>query len=126
VSLATQQRLRQSGWLALLRNPIASVKRSVRGKLVGIVLLTTMLVLLVSGTAMLMHDLSVYRSSWASDVASEAAVLASAAAPALAFDDREAAERLLSCTRKIIVFTHSTACRMRTPYRIGLPRDRTG
>ena len=99
MSSVAQPHHHRSGWLALLRHPISSVKRSVRGKLIGIVLLTTMLVLLVSGTAMLMHDLSVYRSSWASDVASEAAVLASAAAPALAFDDREAAERLLTALR---------------------------
>jgi two-component system, sensor histidine kinase len=99
VSLVTRSREPRAGWRAFVRRPFASARHSVRGKLVGIVLLTTMLVLLVSGTAMLLHALSVYRTSWASDIASEAAVLASAAAPALAFDDREAAERQLSALR---------------------------
>jgi two-component system, sensor histidine kinase len=81
--------------LRLRRNPWRYVRRSVRGKLIGIVLLTTTIVLLISGTAMLVHDLSVYRNSWAADVATEANILAVSAAPALAFDDQAAARRNL-------------------------------
>jgi signal transduction histidine kinase/ActR/RegA family two-component response regulator len=73
--------------------------RSVRGKLIGIMMLTTVVVLLVSGTAMLVHDLTVYRKSWATDVASEASILALSTAPALAFDDRQAAQRGLNALR---------------------------
>jgi signal transduction histidine kinase/ActR/RegA family two-component response regulator len=73
--------------------------RSVRAKLISIVLLTAVLVLCVSGTAMLVHDLSVYRESWAVDVASEANILALSAAPGMAFNDPEAAQRSLNVLR---------------------------
>ncbi|MFL6578474.1 MAG: PAS domain-containing protein [Povalibacter sp.] len=71
------------------------MRRSVRGKLMGIVLLSTAIALLVAGLAMLAHDLTVYRQSWAADLASEAGILALSTAPALAFDDRATAERNL-------------------------------
>jgi PAS domain S-box-containing protein len=71
------------------------MRRSVRGKLMGIVLLSTAIALLVAGIAMLVHDLTVYRQSWASDLASEAGILALSTAPALAFDDRATAQRNL-------------------------------
>jgi signal transduction histidine kinase/ActR/RegA family two-component response regulator len=71
-------------------------RNSVRGKLVGIILLTTAIVLFLSGGAMLLHDLSVYRTSWASDIATEAGILALSTGPALAFDDHETAQRNLA------------------------------
>jgi signal transduction histidine kinase/ActR/RegA family two-component response regulator len=77
-------------------NPWRYVRRSVRGKLAGIIILTTIIVLLVSGIAMLAHDLHVYRSSWVADVSSEARLLALSTAPALAFDDRDTAQRNLN------------------------------
>jgi len=64
-----------------------------------VVLLTTAIALLVAGTAMLTHDLGVYRQSWASDLATEASILASSTTPALEFDDHDAAERALSALR---------------------------
>ncbi|HET9693510.1 MAG TPA: PAS domain-containing protein, partial [Steroidobacteraceae bacterium] len=85
-------RLRSFGLVALWHY----VRRSVRGKLIAIVFLTTLVVLLVSGTTILVHDLSVYRKSWAADVASEAGLVAVSTAPALAFNDHEAAARHLS------------------------------
>jgi signal transduction histidine kinase/ActR/RegA family two-component response regulator len=72
------------------------LRKSVRGKLVGIILLTTAIVLFLSGGAMLVHDLSVYRTSWAADVATEAGILALSTGPALAFDDHETAQRNLA------------------------------
>lgn len=82
---------------AIITTPRASILRnSVRGKLVGIILLTTATVLLLSGGAMLLHDLSVFRTSWASDVATEASILALSTGPALAFDDHETAQRNLA------------------------------
>ena len=75
--------------------PWRYVRRSVRGKLISIVFLTTLVALLVSGVSILIHDLSVYRKSWAADVASEARLLALSTAPALAFNDLEAAEQHL-------------------------------
>ena len=82
---------------AIITSPRASILRnSVRGKLVGIILLTTAIVLLLSGGAMLLHDLSVFRTSWASDIATEASILALSTGPALAFDDHETAQRNLA------------------------------
>jgi two-component system CheB/CheR fusion protein len=76
-----------------------ALRRSVRGKLIGMVMLITVAVLLVSGIALLAYDLSVYRTSWAADVASEAGILALSTAPALAFDDHDVAERNLAALR---------------------------
>jgi PAS domain S-box-containing protein len=80
-----------TSWEAL--KSVRHIRRSVRGKMVGLVLLTTFIVLLVSGIAILIHDLAVYRSSWASDVATEANILALSTAPAMAFDNHEIATR---------------------------------
>src|SRR5688572_23514451 len=74
-------------------------RQSVRGKLTAVVLLTTAIALLVAGFAMLRYDLSVYRQSWAADLATEAGILALSTAPALAFDDYETAERNLAALR---------------------------
>ena len=73
-----------------------SARGSVRGKLMRVVLLTTAIALVVTGIAMLTHELTVYRQSWATDLANEAAILALLTAPALAFDDHVVAERNLS------------------------------
>jgi PAS domain S-box-containing protein len=78
-------------WEAL--KSVRHIRRSVRGKMAGLVLLTTFIVLLISGIAILIHDLAVYRSSWASDVATEANILALSTAPAMAFDNHEIATR---------------------------------
>ena len=72
---------------------------TVRGKLLGIVLLTTMIVLLVTGIALLIHDLAVYREGYAKDVATEASILALSTAPALAFDNREVATSNLAALK---------------------------
>jgi len=85
-------------WQAL--SPIRRARRSVRGKVMGVVLLTTAIALLVAGTAMLTHDLGVYRQSWATDLATDAHILASSTTPALEFDDHDAAERALSALRE--------------------------
>jgi signal transduction histidine kinase/ActR/RegA family two-component response regulator len=61
----------------------------------GLVLLNTAIALLVAGGAMLAHDLGVYRHYWASDLATEAGIIAASCTPALAFDDHVAAERAL-------------------------------
>jgi len=77
----------------------AQARRSVRGKLMRVVLITTALALWVAGSAMLTYDLNVYRGSWASDLKTEAAILALSTGPALAFDDRDSAERDLAALR---------------------------
>ncbi|MGH8221203.1 MAG: ATP-binding protein [Steroidobacteraceae bacterium] len=73
--------------------------RSVRGKLLRIVMLTTLAALLIAGVAMLTSDLAAYRRSWATDLTTEAHILALSTAPALAFDDPQAAVRDLSALR---------------------------
>ncbi|HKQ82569.1 MAG TPA: ATP-binding protein [Steroidobacteraceae bacterium] len=77
----------------------ARMSRSVRSKLIALVLLTTAMALLVAGLALLTHDLTVSRQAWAADVATEASILALSTAPALAFDDLRVAERNLSALR---------------------------
>jgi signal transduction histidine kinase/ActR/RegA family two-component response regulator len=90
------------GWRGRIRDfwqrisPIGLAHRSVRGKVMGLVLLSTAIALLVAGSAMLTHDLGIYRHYWASDLATEAGIIASSCTPALAFDDHDAAERALS------------------------------
>jgi PAS domain S-box-containing protein len=85
-----------------LWNPLPTapgVHRSVRGKLMRVVLLTTAIAIWVAGIAMLSHDLNVYRESWASDLSNQASILALSSAPALAFDDHVAAERSLAALK---------------------------
>jgi PAS domain S-box-containing protein len=80
-------------------NPLptaASARGSVRGKLMRVVMLTTAIALVVTGVAMLTHELTVYRQSWAADMSNEAGILALSTAPALAFDDQVVAQRNVS------------------------------
>jgi signal transduction histidine kinase len=81
------------------QNPLPSgvlARSSVRAKLMRDVLLTTALALAVSGIAMLLHELYVYRTVWTADISSEAAIVALSAVPALTFGDHGAAERNLN------------------------------
>src|ERR1700728_607052 len=70
-------------------------RESVRAKLMRVVSLTTVIALLVAGSALLWHDLTVYRHSSTSDLTTEAGILSISMAPPLAFDDQAAAERNL-------------------------------
>jgi PAS domain S-box-containing protein len=74
---------------------VRRTRGSVRGKLMRVVSLTTVIALLVAGSALLWHDLTAYRHSWTSDLTTEAGILSISMAPALAFDDQAAAERNL-------------------------------
>jgi len=83
---------------ALALEELTAVRRtrqSVRGKLMKVVSLTTVIALLVAGAALLWHDLIEYRKSWTSDLQTEAGILSMSLAPAVAFDDQAAAERNL-------------------------------
>lgn len=73
----------------------ARAPRSVSGKLMLVVLLTTAIALLVAGAALLVHDLRENRQTWAADLATEGNILALSTAPALAFDDHQAAAQNL-------------------------------
>ena len=74
-------------------------RRSVRWKLMGVVLITTAMALLVAGAALLTRDLASYRRTFSGDLATEASILALSTAPALAFDDRLTAVRNLAALR---------------------------
>ena len=73
--------------------------RSVRGKLLRVVMITTLVALVIAGISMLTSDLETYRSSAASDLTTEAAILALSTAPALSFDDHQLAEQDLTALR---------------------------
>lgn len=77
----------------------SSRQQTVRGKLLRIVMLTTLAALLIAGIAMLTSDLAAYRRSSASDLTTEAHILALSTAPALAFDDPQVATQDLSALR---------------------------
>lgn len=85
-------------WNTLTADWLAGVtpgqaQRSVRGKLMRIVLLTTAMALLAAGIGMLTHDLSAYRDSWVADLETQASILSTSTASALLADDRTVAER---------------------------------
>ena len=73
---------------------------SVRARLMRVVLVTTAIAIGLAGLAMLTHDLLVYRSSWASGLSTEAAILALSTAPALEFDDHDLAQRNVSALQE--------------------------
>ena len=68
-------------------------RRSVRGKLMMVALITTGIALLVSSVTLLTRDLHTYRTGLSVDLATEASILALSTGPALAFDDRATADR---------------------------------
>jgi two-component system, sensor histidine kinase len=84
-------------WLPLLRRPrFIPRSNSIRGKLIGIVLLTTATALVAAAIALLTYDLLSYRQTLVAGLSAEADILALSTAPALAFDDRGVAQRNLT------------------------------
>jgi signal transduction histidine kinase/ActR/RegA family two-component response regulator len=77
----------------VVRGAPGQVQKSVRGKLMRIVVLTTAIALLAAGAGMLSHDLSVYRDSWVADLDTQASILATSTASALVSGDRSVADR---------------------------------
>lgn len=67
----------------------ASLRNSVRAKLLRVALITTVIALGVAGAAMLAVDLKRYKENFAADLSTEATMLSVAIAPALAFDDHD-------------------------------------
>jgi len=81
-------------WRSLLS--IGNARRSVAGKLMVVMLVTTAIALASAGAALLATDLRDNRAAWAEDLRTEAAILALGVMPALSFNDREYAQRSLS------------------------------
>src|SRR3569833_235286 len=73
--------------------------RSVRGKMMRIVVTTTAIALLAAGAGMLMHDLSVYRDSWVSDQDTQSSILGTSTAAALKTGDRTVANQNVNAVR---------------------------
>jgi signal transduction histidine kinase len=73
--------------------------RSLRFKLIGAILLTTLAALLIALVAMIAYDLRAYDRNWMTDVGTQAELLGRMSAPALAFDDPASARENLELMR---------------------------
>ncbi|HJV67882.1 ATP-binding protein [Ideonella sp.] len=72
---------------------------SLRRKLLGVMLLTTLVAVVVALGAMIVSDLRAYHQGWVGDVGAQAELLARTTAPALAFDDARVARDNLAVLR---------------------------
>jgi signal transduction histidine kinase/CheY-like chemotaxis protein len=70
-------------------------KRSVRNKVMAVVLATTFAALMLAGIAMVVYELRTYEKSRAGEIGNLANILARVCAPALAFDDPKVANENL-------------------------------
>ena len=75
------------------------LSRSLRQKLIGIVLLTTLAALLVALIAIIGYDLRQYQRNWISDMSTQAELLGQTSAPAIAFDDPKTAKENIALLR---------------------------
>jgi len=73
--------------------------RSLRAKLIGIVLLTTLPAVAVALAALVAYDLRAYHQAWVSDIGTQAELMGRTTAPALAFDDAKVATENLGLLR---------------------------
>jgi signal transduction histidine kinase len=73
-----------------------AIARSVRYKLVLVVLAATFVALLVAGTALVLYDLRNYQRQLETDLVTQAEILGRASAPALAFEDPKSANENLA------------------------------
>jgi signal transduction histidine kinase len=73
--------------------------RSLRLKLIGVILVTTLAALVVALAAIVTYDLRAYQRTWTADLSTQAELLGRMSAPALAFDDPKAATGNLELLR---------------------------
>ncbi|HLB85018.1 MAG TPA: hypothetical protein VJK00_09805, partial [Steroidobacteraceae bacterium] len=73
--------------------------RSVRQKLLVVVLLATLVAVLVAVAAMVAYDLRLYHRSWIADLTTQAELLGRTTATALTFDDARVAKENLDLLR---------------------------
>lgn len=69
---------------------LSAIKRSLRYKVMAVVMAAALAGLLFSAAALLTYEIRRYRSQLATDMATQAGIVARMSAPALAFDDAEA------------------------------------
>ena len=67
---------------------LEGLRRSVRRKVMALMLIATLSALALSAAGLVIYDLRAYEQQWSSDLITQAEVLARASAPALSFDDR--------------------------------------
>jgi signal transduction histidine kinase/ActR/RegA family two-component response regulator len=79
-----------------LQSRLGRARRSIYGKLMTVIFVTTAAALVFAGIAMMLRDLTVYRHDWNDEMDAEARIIALATAPALAFDDHNLAMRNLT------------------------------
>ena len=72
---------------------------SVRSKLILMAVSTTFVALLVASVAMLLYEVRSYKQYWVDDLMTQANIIASATAPALAFNDARSARQNLALLR---------------------------
>ena len=72
------------------------LRRSVRGKMLAVVLATAMVALLVNALALLYYNVRDYRETQLADLRTQAEILGRASAASLAFNDRREAENDLA------------------------------
>jgi signal transduction histidine kinase/CheY-like chemotaxis protein len=72
---------------------------SVRGKMILMAVSTTLVALLAAAIAMLLFDARAFQRYWVDDLKSQADIIASVTAPAIAFNDAKAAQRSLAVLR---------------------------
>jgi signal transduction histidine kinase/CheY-like chemotaxis protein len=72
---------------------------SVRSKLILMAVSTTLVALLASSVAMLLYDLRTFKQYWVDELMTQADIIASASAPALAFNDAKTAQQNLAVLR---------------------------
>jgi signal transduction histidine kinase len=73
--------------------------RSLRLKLMGVILLTTLAALIVALVAIVAYDLRTYHRNWIADVSTQAELLGRMSASAIAFDDAQVAQENLELLR---------------------------
>jgi signal transduction histidine kinase/ActR/RegA family two-component response regulator len=78
---------------------LKAIRSSVRRKVMLLVLATTMVALGLSAVALVIYDLGDYERQWTNDLNLQAEILARASAPALQFNDRQAATNDLRLIR---------------------------
>ncbi|HTA66088.1 MAG TPA: ATP-binding protein [Xanthomonadaceae bacterium] len=76
-----------------------ALARSLRLKLLGVILLTTLVALVVAVAAIVVYDLRDYQRNWTSDINTQAELLARISASAIAFDDPQVARENLDLLR---------------------------
>ncbi len=84
------------------------IQRSIRARVMFLIVVASFVALLFAANALVLYDASVYKKYWTDDMMTQANLVGTASAPALAFDDSAAAMKnlaLLSVRPRILAAT---------------------